>query len=150
MIRFYYEDTLFRIKNPEATAEVVKSVSTDLGLAGLVEVVFCSDRFIEQINAQYLNHFYPTDIITFSAGVDFTSPMMYISVDTVLENAKIHQTIFLNELFRVVVHGLLHLAGYNDLTKEEKTNMRKMENQYLYKYFQLFHVEQLTGNEKLP
>lgn len=98
-----------------------------------VSYIFCNDEYLLTLNKQYLNHDTLTDILTFTLS-DVSLPIVseiYISVERVKENALIHQVDFLNELYRVMIHGILHLCGYNDSTSEEKQQMRKKEDVYL-------------------
>lgn len=98
-----------------------------------VSYIFCNDEYLLTLNKQYLNHDTLTDILTFTlSGVSLPIVSeIYISVERVKENALIHQVDFLNELYRVMIHGILHLCGYNDSTSEEKQQMRKKEDVYL-------------------
>jgi rRNA maturation RNase YbeY len=94
--------------------------------------VFCSDEYLRGLNIQYLNHTTFTDIITFNYG----SPKaiegeIYISVDRIKENAEKFGVDFNSELRRVIIHGVLHLIGYKDKSKTEKSLMRKKEDTYL-------------------
>jgi len=103
--------------------------------------IFCSDEYLLQINRQYLNHDFFTDIITFdnSERPNLVEGDIFISLDRVRENSAIHQTTFFSELLRVIAHGLLHLVGYGDYDDKSKATMRKMEDKYLDLYFQSFH-----------
>jgi len=94
---------------------------------------FCSDDFLLKINGDYLQHDYLTDIITFplSTRPDIISGEIFISIDRVRENASILQADFEREFARVLIHGILHLLGYNDHTDEEKLQMRAKEDYYL-------------------
>ncbi|VAW28786.1 Metal-dependent hydrolase YbeY, involved in rRNA and/or ribosome maturation and assembly [hydrothermal vent metagenome] len=94
---------------------------------------FCSDEFLLKINRTYLQHDYLTDIITFplSTHPDIISGEVFISVERVRENAALLQTGFEREFARVLIHGVLHLLGYADLTDEEKLQMRAKEDYYL-------------------
>jgi len=101
--------------------------------------IFCSDQHLLEINKTYLGHNYFTDIITF----DLTEPgsktiegEIYISIDTVKDNAKRFKTTISKELYRVIFHGVLHLCGYDDKTITDKSQMTEKENYYLEKYFQ--------------
>lgn len=99
--------------------------------------IFCSDKYLLEINRQYLNHDDYTDIITFNLA-DKSLPVMgeiYISVDRVKENARQFSTSFRQELHRVIFHGALHLCGYKDKTSKEEKLMREKENQCLALYF---------------
>lgn len=100
--------------------------------------IFCSDEYLLQINKDFLQHDYYTDIITFELSDDpdttGTEGEVYISVERVKENAlELGQT-FQNELLRVILHGALHLCGYKDKTKTDQLVMRRMEDKYLEGY----------------
>jgi rRNA maturation RNase YbeY len=100
--------------------------------------VFCSDDFLLKINQDYLQHDYYTDIITFDLSSDLQSPIIgeiYISVDTIRDNAKRFHSTTEKELHRVIFHGALHLCGYKDKTMKEKSEMINMEDQCLEQYF---------------
>ncbi|MET2986442.1 rRNA maturation RNase YbeY [Aureibaculum conchae] len=97
-----------------------------------VNYVFCDDSYLSDINVKYLKHNTLTDIITFNYNLGKTiCSDIYISVDRVRENAKTFKVSFQNELHRVMVHGILHLCGYNDEKETEKLQMRKKEDYYL-------------------
>ena len=97
-----------------------------------VNVIFCSDDYLLEINKTHLNHDYYTDIITFDYCVDYqVFGDMFISVDRVLENARAQGVDWKDELARVLVHGILHLVGYGDKSEEEVTLMRSREDFYL-------------------
>ena len=92
------------------------------------------DKRMIHFNKTYLNHTYPTDIITFNTSENKKiSGDIIISLEMVVENAKKYKVELEEELWRVMAHGLLHLLGYNDKSKEEKEIMRKKENYYLDK-----------------
>ena len=99
--------------------------------------IFCSDQYLLEINRQYLNHDYYTDIITFNLAQDpkLVSGEIYISIDRVRDNAQNFNTSFKQELHRVIFHGALHLCGYKDKTPKEEKLMREKENKYLALYF---------------
>jgi rRNA maturation RNase YbeY len=97
--------------------------------SGNLNFIFTSDEYLLGINKKYLQHDYYTDIITFDYCVENTiSGDIYISIDRVKENAREYNQSFLQELHRVIIHGILHLIGLNDHTEEEKIEMRKAEN----------------------
>jgi len=102
-----------------------------------ISYVFCTDKYLLEINKTQLNHDYYTDIITFDLRDKLSEPLsceIYISLDRVKENAAQFNCTFEEELKRVMVHGLLHLSGMNDHTTEEKAAMRKAENNFIKKY----------------
>ena len=94
--------------------------------------IFCSDDYLLNINKTYLNHDFYTDIITFpyKQGHEIESDI-FISVDRVRDNMTEYNTTFESELLRVMVHGLLHMAGYGDKTDEDQDKMTEMENKCL-------------------
>ncbi len=98
--------------------------------------VFCTDEFLLQLNQQYLHHDTLTDVITFTFSEKETpvEGEIYISIDRVKENAQKFDTKFNEEVRRIMVHGLLHLVGYDDKTAEDKTVMTQRENLYLAKF----------------
>ncbi|HEY5392250.1 MAG TPA: rRNA maturation RNase YbeY [Hanamia sp.] len=98
-----------------------------------ISYIFCTDEFLLKLNQQYLNHDTFTDILTFNlsgAGLPIDSEI-YISIDRVTENAENVKAKFPDELYRVMIHGILHLCGYSDHTKTEKAAMRSKEDFYL-------------------
>ena len=99
---------------------------------GDVGYIFCSDVEILKVNAEYLSHDYYTDIITFdySTGAVISGDM-FISLETVCSNAGKYAVPFENELYRVMIHGILHLCGINDKAAAERENMTRCENEAL-------------------
>ena len=99
---------------------------------GDITYVFCNDKYLKEKNKTFLNHNCLTDIITFDySEKNIISADIFISVDRVLDNSKIYKVEFLCELKRVMIHGLLHLLGYNDKSTKEKQEMRKKEDFYI-------------------
>lgn len=100
--------------------------------------IFCSDKYLLDINRQYLQHDYYTDIITFNLA-DPSAPVqgeIYISIDRVRDNAREFSSSFRQELHRVIFHGALHLCGYRDKTAKEEKRMREKEEECLTRYEQ--------------
>ena len=99
---------------------------------GEIHYIFCDDEKILEINRQFLQHDYYTDIITFDyCEGDTLSGDIFISIDTVTANAKEYSVSFDEELKRVMIHGILHLCGQNDKTADEQQEMRIKENNAL-------------------
>jgi rRNA maturation RNase YbeY len=97
-----------------------------------ISYIFCSDEYLLDMNRRYLQHDYYTDIITFPYQQgDVLESDIFISVDRVRENARLFAIPFEEELRRVMVHGLLHLAGYDDHADEKTTEMRQKEEEYM-------------------
>ena len=133
MVRYFFEDIKFEYKNKLANNRWLKMVAeSEICRLGDINIIFCSDPYILNINLQYLSHDYYTDIITFDySQKPVISGDLFISVDTVRENASFYGTEFPEELHRVIVHGILHLIGYDDHTDEDTAVMRSKENYYL-------------------
>jgi rRNA maturation RNase YbeY len=99
---------------------------------GALNIVFCSDEFLLEMNKSFLNHDYYTDIITFEDSAErLVNGELYISLDRVRDNTKKLEVNFKEEIYRVVVHGVLHLCGYKDKLVSEEELMRVKENEYL-------------------
>jgi len=98
-----------------------------------INLIFCSDIFLLDINSRYLNHHFLTDVITFdNSDTDFAiEGDIFISIDRVQDNAVLYRTTFIDELLRVIVHGLLHLMGYDDRDLSSKALMSSKETAYL-------------------
>jgi rRNA maturation RNase YbeY len=97
-----------------------------------ISVVFTDDEYLLEVNKQYLNHDYYTDVITFDySEFPSVSGDIMISLDRVKDNAESLGVAFQEELFRVIYHGLLHLCGYKDKSPSDEALMRKKENEYL-------------------
>lgn len=121
--------------NPEFFSLWIEAVIMDNGFS-LEELsyIFCDDAYLLDINKTHLNHDYYTDIITFNYNDKLSlSGDLFISYERVVDNAKLLKVNVFDELCRVMVHGVLHLVGFNDKTKEEEIEMRSMENKYLDK-----------------
>lgn len=133
MVSFYFEDIKFVFRQKTLTRKWLKLVAeSEICRIGDISVIFCSDNYILDINQKYLGHDYFTDIITFDYREgDRLSGDLFISVDSVRENSIDYGTAFNDELNRVIVHGLLHIIGYDDHTDEDIKVMRSKENYYL-------------------
>lgn len=133
MVAFYFEDTDFKLRHKTRIKEWLRLVAeSEVFTLGNISVIFCSDNYILDINQKYLQHDYFTDIITFdySEGGRISGDL-FISVDSVRENSVEYVTEFEDELHRVIVHGILHLIGYDDHTEDEIKTMRSKEDYYL-------------------
>jgi rRNA maturation RNase YbeY len=97
-----------------------------------IAYIFSNDEYVLQINQQFLQHDFYTDIITFDYSTkEKIESEIYISIDRVKENAKELNTTFKKEICRVIVHGVLHLCGLKDKTKAQQNEMRAAENNAL-------------------
>ena len=102
---------------------------------GKLVYVFCKDNYLLEKNIQFLNHNTLTDVITFDyCEGQIINGDILISTERVNENSNIYKVNYLTELHRVMVHGLLHLLGYNDKNEKDTKTMREKENYYLNKF----------------
>jgi len=136
-IQYHTEDIDFTLPFQEAISEWLLSVIRDEGyLTGELNYIFCSDTSLLAYNQQFLQHDTLTDVITFdyctgSGPQKRISGDIFISIDRIRENAQSLQLGFVEELTRIMVHGLLHLCGYKDKTKAAKREMTQKEDFYL-------------------
>lgn len=133
-ILFFSEEISFTPRNKKILRSWINaSIELENKLSGSINYIFCSDNYLHNINIKYLNHNTLTDIITFNTSSDenVISSDIYLSIDRIKENAKQYKVTFVNELHRVMIHGILHLVGYNDKTDSEKNTMRSKEDYYL-------------------
>lgn len=130
-IHFFYEDVDFQLDQSELLSDWLTHIASDHYVPiEDINYIFCSDEYLLEINRQYLDHDYFTDIITFdnsSKGQPLLSDI-FISVDRVKENASNQGVGFHQEMHRVLVHGLLHLLGYNDKDSDDQILMRQKED----------------------
>lgn len=133
MVRYFTEDISFAFKQKALNKRWYKLVAeSEIRKLGDINVIFCSDRYILDVNMKYLQHDYFTDIITFDyCEGNVLSGDLFISVDSVRENSEYYHTSFEDELNRVLVHGILHLIGYDDHKEEDIRVMRAKEDYYL-------------------
>jgi len=132
-IAFHYDNVKFRLRESNAVKRVIGRIISDSGMkAGIIGIIFTSDKKVYEINREFLGHDYYTDIITFNYNEGKTvNGEIYISADRVRENAETYKTLLKTEIKRVIFHGILHLCGYDDRTREQKKKMREMEEMYL-------------------
>jgi probable rRNA maturation factor len=138
MINFNYESD-FTLVNEEAIATWLSAVIvSEKKTEGEINYIFCDDEYLHKINLEYLNHDTLTDIISF----DYTmgnelSGDIFVSIERVIDNARDYNTVFEDELKRVLVHGVLHYCGYKDKSTEDEVAMRIKEDEKL----NMFHAE---------
>lgn len=137
-INFFQENIKYELKNKNKVRKWLNDtiISENYELETL-NFIFCSDDYLLTINLEYLNHDTLTDIITFdnSTTKNTIAGDIYISLDRVKENAKIFNTKLTDELHRVIIHGTLHLLGYDDKSAKTKTKMTKAEDKFLFKRY---------------
>lgn len=133
MISYFNQDIEFKLKGKLINNQWIKLVAeSEIRRIGDINIIFCSDNYILDVNMKYLGHDYFTDIITFDyCEKDKLNGDLFISIDSVRENALHYGTEFETELNRVMVHGILHLIGYDDHSKKDIKIMREKEDYYI-------------------
>ena len=133
MISFIEEDVKSKLVDRRIIKSWIKQVIESYGLkSGNLCYIFCNDDKILDVNNHYLKHNYYTDIITFDyVDQGIVSGDMFISVDTVKSNSELFKTSYIDELHRVVIHGVLHLCGLKDKSEKDEKLMRQAENKAL-------------------
>ena len=142
MIRFEVIDATFNLRHKNAIKNWIKEIILSKNRrVGDINYIFSDDEYVLEVNRKYLGHDYYTDIITFDTSeydeqiadnkVDRISADIIISLDTVAANAVTYGADFPQELYRVIIHGILHLIGYDDLNEADSCRMRKAEDEAL-------------------
>jgi rRNA maturation RNase YbeY len=139
-VKFFNEEIKFNLKYKILLKNWIKNtIATEKFKTGAINYIFISPNEILRINREYLNHDYFTDIITFNyCENSIINGDIYICIDTVKNNSSRFDVTFIEELHRVMIHGILHLVGYNDQNDDEKAIMREKENFYLERLKNLF------------
>lgn len=136
-VHFNYADRKLHLKGKEKIKTHIAQLFTkEKKKLEEIRYIFCSDDYLLQINRDFLQHDYYTDIITFDLSEDTvsTTAEVYISIDRVKDNAVTQGTSFEQEMLRVLFHGALHLCGYKDKSKVQIADMRKKEEEYLISF----------------
>ena len=135
-IDFFKEDVTFRIlHSDELKRWILKAFRDNKKKVQHISYIFCSDKYLLLMNKKFLHHNYFTDIITFDNSTEpgKIEADIFISIDSVKANAKNFNTLFKDELHRVVIHGALHLIGYDDKNDANRKKMRQAEDSWLAK-----------------
>ncbi len=131
-VEFVIEDVELNLEDREKlTSWIINVVSIHNKTIDQLTYIFCSDDYLLKINKEYLDHDYYTDIITFPYSYDELSADMFISIDRIIDNAERLKVPFTKELHRVMIHGILHLLGYDDKLEEDQKVMRQKEDDYI-------------------
>lgn len=131
-IRFFSDGTEFVYPDKDLARKIIDLVlKKESTVFNEVNLIFCGDKEIRDINKEFLRKNNTTDVIAFTLDREQGVAEVYIGVDQVKRNSKYFGETFENEINRVLIHGLLHLCGYTDYSKEEKDVMREKENHYL-------------------
>jgi len=137
-VHFYFEKVRLTLKERGKLKCFINSlVAKEKKNLNNLNYIFCNDNTLLEINRKYLNHNFYTDVISFDLSSSRKEILadIYISVDRIRENAKSFKITMEEELHRVMLHGLLHLCGYNDKTEVQRQLIRKKEDFYLNLYF---------------
>lgn len=134
MISFNYETDFELLNESQLSDWISTTILNEKCKEGEINYIFCDDEYLHKLNVEFLNHDTLTDIISFdySAGKELHGDI-YISIERVADNAKDFKSDFIDELHRVMIHGILHYCGYKDKTEADETLMRQRENDYLAK-----------------
>ena len=135
---FHYADRTLSVKGKTKIKEAVLSIFKEEKVAlHRIDYIFCSDEYLLEINREFLNHDYYTDIVSFelSKKDEPAEGDIYISIDRIRDNALSLGEPLYKELHRVIFHGALHLCGYKDKTRSQSLEMRNKEEEYLSLYF---------------
>lgn len=131
-ITFKAEEKLrFSLKDKAAVKSWIRKITEQEGkTAGNISYFFCTDEYLLNINRQFLQHDFYTDIITFDYSEKTKAEgEIFISIERVKENARSFKQSFEKELMRTIIHGILHLCGYKDKTATDKKTMRAKEDE---------------------
>ena len=136
IIKFFFNHVQFTLRDRKKIKEFIEHIfKSEKKKIGSLTYVFSTDKHLQALNKKYLKHNYKTDILTFPIVENgLIQAEIYISIERVKKNAKLFNTTFKDELFRVIFHGTLHLCGYKDKNQRQQDVMRQMEDHYLTLY----------------
>ena len=129
----FFSETVFNLQNSkEVTRWISKIIANEKREEGEISYIFCDYQYLHKLNVEFLNHNTLTDIISFDNSIgNQINGDIFISIERVKENSLIYDTVFEDELHRVIIHGILHYCGFNDKTKKDADLMRKKEDEAL-------------------
>ena len=132
-IRIFYDNIKYRLEGSRRVGDVIKVIiGNERKVTGELSFIFTDDKSLRKINVQFLEHDYNTDVIAFNYNDGMIiNGEIYISIETVKKNALNYNVSLRREVLRVMVHGVLHLSGYDDKTDSQRGIMREAEDNYL-------------------
>jgi probable rRNA maturation factor len=132
-IRIFYDNVEFRLKGWRKIKILLeKVIREEAKTLGDLNYILTDDDSLRKLNKEFLEHDYFTDVIAFNYNEkSVISGEIFVSIDTVKRNSVNYNVSLRNELLRVMIHGLLHLAGYNDKSRSQEREMRRMEDKWL-------------------
>lgn len=136
-VSFHYADKQLNIADKTGIKSTVEKLfNLEKRKLDHIDYIFCSDDYLLEINKQYLQHDFYTDIVTFdlSENKEETIGEVYVSLDRIKDNAEKLQQPLKNETLRVIFHGALHLCGYKDKSDKDSKLMRSKEDEYIHLY----------------
>lgn len=130
MIRLFYDTADYRLREKKKVLSLIeKVIRKENRVPGDLNFIFVNDESLLEINKEFLKHNYNTDVIAFGYNENkILNGEIYISIDSVKNNANNYKVSLENEILRVMIHGTLHLCGYDDRNKSEKERMKRMED----------------------
>ena len=132
-LRIFYDETDYRLKGWRQTAEIIRKIlEKENKVLGELLFIITIDKKVRELNVQFLEHDYNTDVIAFSnSDGEIINGEIYISIDTVRRNSINYEVSLKEEVLRVMIHGVLHLVGYDDKTEDQRVEMKSMEDYWL-------------------
>lgn len=134
--KIYYRNVKFRLGRTRDIKKWIRQViRSEKKIPGDLSFIFVNDNYIKEINKEFLKHDWSTDVIAFdNSHGNIVNGEIYLGIETIIANSRVYKTGIRNEVMRVMVHGVLHLIGYDDGEIEGKEEMRKREDLYLNKF----------------
>ena len=133
MIRLFYDNTGYRLRGSRKALDLIaKVIRNEKKISGDLNFIFTNKYRVREINIEFLKHDYFTDVIAFGySDGNIIEGEIYLSIETIKKNSINYKVSLKNEIIRVMIHGTLHLCGYDDKTEEEKMIMREKENYWI-------------------